>query len=334
MRILSNALLVLCAISILASCSRTRERTDLLNSQGPSFTVPYGNDYLSALNVMRSVVHGAETGTTTFLPKAPNTLPEQAKIQNPSEARTLLFAYVDARCDAYLDAIFWANRTRGGLNRGNDAANSAATTILAATGAATNVIGIVSAAFGLSGALVDNYYESVLYGLEPSSVRHLVSQGQAAVRAKFSANTPANEAQLLQQVQDYIRQCTPAHLDFMVNAALQETSITTLRPKDQPILLFHRGTDGKTYRLRADGNVLDDDGNVISFGTGLKDIGLEIKCDGTVIRNGGNPVNYKAQGIADWEDACKKARGDGAPEAVATATADPLAAAFSVPKTQ
>ena len=69
--------------------------------------------------------------------------------------RTLILAYIYSRSDAYLDAIFWASRTRHGVARGNNAIGSAVGAILGATGATTNVMGMVAAAFGLSGNLFD-----------------------------------------------------------------------------------------------------------------------------------------------------------------------------------
>ena len=310
------------AVSV-AGCSNAGkfgERTQLLTSEGPSFDRDHANDYLDSLNVMRALVNHAQAETATPIALlADQGVKPQAKIDDAqlNASRTFLFAFVDSRCDAYLDAIFWANRTRGGINRGHDAVGSATTTILAATGAATNVLGLVGAAFGLSGSLFDNYYEAVLYGLEPSSVRHLVTNAQAAVRQKYSTGVPLNEAQLLKQTQDYIRVCTPAHLEFLVNAALQKTGVTTLRPAALPILDFMTGSDGKTYRLRSDGTVIGEDGKEYPFGKGLDGAGIKVACDGSVTV-GGNTQNFFKMGLANWKEACDAAtKPDGAGDGVA-----------------
>lgn len=203
-----------------------------------------------------------------------------------------------------------------------------------ATGAATNVIGIAFA-FGRSGALFDNYFETVLYGLEPSSVRHLVSQAQTTVRTKFGNTAPRTEAELLQQTQDYIRQCTPAHLDFLVNSALQKSDIETLGPTSLPILDFHTGTDGKVYRLRGDGTVLDESNKEYPFGKGLPDgAGITVACDGKVTMNG-KTINFATLGLANWEEACKAAgdkAADGGGAPAGSSTTSSLSNAATVAK--
>ena len=309
-RLMACALIAVAA----AGCSdagKFRDRSQLLTSEGPSFERDHANDYLQSLNVMRALINHSQADTASSISVLEDqSIKPQKKIEPDKlgAARTFLFAYVDARCDAYLDAIFWAGRVRGGLNRGHDAVGSATTTILAATGAAANVLGLVGAAFGLSGALFDNYYETVLYGLEPSSVRHLVNNAQVAVREKFSG-APVNEAALLKQTQDYIRVCTPAHLDFLVNAALQKSGVTTLRPAVLPILNFLKGSDGKTYRLRSDGTVIGDDGKEYPFAEGLS-VGITVKCNGDVTVNG-TTQNYVELSLANWTEACNAAKKSG-----------------------
>ena len=305
----------LAVAAVAAGCSdirTTSERSALLNSPGPLVTDTDVDGYLTGLKTIRrfyvnTATFGAGAGTSTdvlTLPKMeanqtgdPTTaggIPANFTKGQLKSARTLILAYVDSQCDRYIDAVFWANRTRQGVARGNNAIGSAVSTILGATGTPTHVMGIVASAFGLSGSLFDTYYASVLYGLEPSSVRHLVDQSQLVFRANIRNVDPSSEAILLQQVQEYIRQCTPAHIEYLVESALKKTEIVAQTPNDTATILFIDG-----WQVKADGTSVDPSGQV--FALQKKPKGAPF----TLLENGrieykGKTHDYKALGLAQW----------------------------------
>ncbi|MEM1161707.1 MAG: hypothetical protein AAGJ28_12290 [Pseudomonadota bacterium] len=190
------------------------------------------DDFLKGLQTVRKFyqqtasLDGAGSGIFLNLPDPADGLGAKVNKDRLLHARTLMFAYVDSRCDAYLDAIYWANRTQAGIASGNNALATATETVLGVTGASTTVLTVVAAAFGLSGSLFDSYYEAVLNGLEPSSVRNIVDKAQIATRKDLKDDV-TSEAEVLQQVQDYIRQCTPANIKYLVDTTLKTANVTT-----------------------------------------------------------------------------------------------------------
>ena len=286
---------------VLSACtdiSTTRERSALLNSPGPVVTEDEVNTYLTGIKTVRrfyaetAMFDGSDELSTPDT-RDGRTIKLKISPDRLRHTRTLILAYVDSRCDAYLDAVFWANRTRQGIARGNNAIASAVSAVLGATGSPTHVMGIVASAFGLSGSLFDAYYESVLYGLEPSGVRHLVDQSQLAYRSRLTVEVES-EAVLLQQVQDYIRQCTPAHIEFLVASALKKSQVVAQTPDDTATILFLEG-----WQVKANGTVIDPQGKAFNFGAKLNKPPFTLLDDGIIVI-GGKKVDYKAAGLALW----------------------------------
>lgn len=302
MKLMKTSVAVASLAPVLSACTditTTRERSALLNSPGPVVTDSEVGSYLKGIDTIRRFYAATATFEGRAILDTPPGAPTGSGIgvavtpDRLRHTRTLILAYVDSRCDAYLDAIFWANRTRQGVARGNNAIGSTIGTILGATGTPTHVMGIVAAAFGLSGNLFDAYYESVLYGLEPSGVRHLVDQSQLAFRSRLSTEVES-EAVLLQQVQDYIRQCTPAHIEFLVASALKKSGVVAQTPDDTATILF---VDG--WQVKATGSVVDPSGKVFPLGAKLTGAPFTLQDDGK-IKIGGKVVDYKAAGLAQW----------------------------------
>ncbi len=330
MKLKSASMAGVAILTCLGACTdfdTTRTRSALLNSPGPVVSDAEVDSYLNGVRtVRRFYAETATFGAGSNLSTPTGVVGSENKVGVPVTAdrlrhtRTLILAYVDSRCDAYLDAIFWANRTRQGVARGNNAIGSAVSSILGATGTPTHVMGIVAAAFGLSGNLFDAYYESVLYGLEPSGVRHLVDQSQLAYRSRLSVDV-GSEAILLQQVQDYIRQCTPSHIEFLVASALKKAGVVAQTPDDTATILFIEG-----WQVKATGTVVDPTGKVYNLGDTLPSPPFTLLDDGK-IKIGGKTVDYKAAGLALWGAVPKAgaapAAAGAAPGAVAPKSADP-----------
>ncbi|MEM7188030.1 MAG: hypothetical protein AAF439_00330 [Pseudomonadota bacterium] len=237
----AGAAMIAACVAGCTDIQTTMDRSALLNSPGPVIEDSEVDKFLTGIETVRKFYAQTASFDEASVLTLPRTnAPENTQAGGASQsqpflvhrinqkrlfdARTLMLAYVDARCDAYLDAIYWANRTQSGIASGNNALATATETILGTTGASSRVLTVVAAAFGLSGSLFDSYYEAVLNGLEPSSVRNIVDRAQIAVRSKLP-QTVSSEAEVLQQVQDYIRQCTPANIKFLVDSALKKTNV-------------------------------------------------------------------------------------------------------------
>lgn len=317
-----TTLAAMAAIMALAACTdiqTTRKRSALLNSEGPQITDDEVGTYLTGLETVRRFYSetadfdGEGNLTRVGAPADGRKIPADFTQTRLGHTRTLILAYVDARCDAYLDAIFWANRTRQGIARGNNAIGSVVSSVLGATGTPTNVMGIVAAAFGLSGSLFDSYYASVLYELDPSGVRHLVTQSQLVYRGKLPASV-ASKGGLLEEVQGYIRLCTPSHIDYLVGSALKKSPIIAQTPNDQATILFR-----DNWQVKSDGTVIDPNGTAYELGKKLPDTApFELLDDGKIkFKSDGKIRDFKDLGLATWGKIKKAGGGDGAAPAAA-----------------
>ncbi len=208
---------------------RTFERTALLGSPGPQITEATAEEQAQVIAYLRRF-----GPTYVYDPQTPDApAPALTTEMQLLAARSAAFAFIDTECDAYLDAIFWANRTRNTITRSTALIGSATTGIMAITGAGSVGIAAAAAAFGLASSLVDSYYETFLYALEPSGVMGLVEKAQNAYRTSDAlAQAPANEGELLGQVHGYIRQCAPPKIEALVNQAIARGEV---KPADRAV---------------------------------------------------------------------------------------------------
>lgn len=209
---------ILC-IALLSSCGlvrnldRTAERTDLLRSGGP---VLDSEKHAETMGHLRRYLPGQEKATNP----SPITKTEDLLV-----TRNVVFADIDRQCDAYIDAIFWGARTGDTVSTSLGLIGTSTATILAATGAGTTAIAVTAAAFGLSTALVDSYYKTFLYQLEPSGVVGIAKDARTAFRSSPVFVDPTDEGMLLAQVQGYIRQCSPPKLEALINDAIKSGKV-------------------------------------------------------------------------------------------------------------
>ena len=228
------------ALSACSDAERLNTRTALLHSGGPQFSQGEVAGYLDAVKAMRGLygeigIVRSGAGTVSHIELDDQGRPIGVTPDDLAAIRDGLFAYVDSRCDAYVDAIFWANRTRGGFASGNNAIAGATGAIVGATGGSATALAVLAAAFGLSGSLFDAYYDSVLYGLEPSGIQRLVNLARSAYRGQAELRKPIlSEGQLLEQVQSYIRVCTPANIEYLVNEAIKTASVEVVEAEPAP----------------------------------------------------------------------------------------------------
>lgn len=247
------------AAVLLSACTdigQTRQRSALLNSSGPEFEISGVRSFEESIQYMRRfygsmgiIRDGKNLNIALKIDPLPgeyasdDALPPigMAKIEDKFSAKDLakirsgIFTYVDNRCDAYVDAIFWAKRTRGAASSGSQAIQTAVSTILGATGGSAEALSIIAAGFGLSGSLLDAYYDSVLYQLDPSAVQNLINQSRVVFRSsKVLDMEITSEGMLLGQIQDYIRLCTPAHIEFLVNEAVKDAKVKEESKEEKP----------------------------------------------------------------------------------------------------
>lgn len=235
--LLLSAALATSGCGALLNSDRTIDRTRLLNSAGPELTESEIAKYQQGIFMLRRFgpnYKPADEDNAEYRPplsaddsKADPTCVDTATakcatINDLQIARQGAFGFIETRCRAYLDAIFWARRSqRAGVNLlGAGAGGTAA--ILGATGATAKTLSIVAASFGLGSELFDETYEFYLYGLEPSSLVKVLDTAAAKYRTESITREVSSEAMLLRQVQGYIMQCTPVKLEALANELIDQ----------------------------------------------------------------------------------------------------------------
>ena len=316
--------LLACAIaSGCANSQRSIDRTLLLGSAGPEIKKDSIEEYFKSLDTLRSLYSKIRI------------LDKSGKFKNLSSKNSItpgdlvqirhgIFAYIDNQCDAYIDAIFWAARSRGGATSANGAIAGATGAIVGATGGTGTALAVIAAAFGLSSNLFDSYYDTFLYSLEPSGIQRLVSLSRLKFREGLSGQTAlTSEGVLLTQVQDYIRLCTPAYIEFLVNASIQKADPFDRSNSEQPSLLLFNN-----FTLLPDGTVIGPDDEVYPpFGEPeIPERAMLKLLDNGMAEINGNTVNLNGA----WRKPAESAENEAAPEQPDPATPE-TASTDSVP---
>lgn len=243
---------------------RTIDRTSLLGFGGATVEKEKIDNYSKSINTLRGFYRTIQVPDEQgFLHKVGSRKSQDGsekgiELKHLPAIREGIFAYVDSQCDAYIDAIFWANRSRGAATSANGAIAGATGAIAGASGVAGSTLAIIAAAFGLGNNLFDSYYDTFLYSLEPSGIQRLVSLSRLRYREGIETNSPLkSEGHLLTQVQDYIRLCTPAYIEFLVNSSIQDANVVNASQSEAPSLLLLNN-----FVLQPDGTIIGPDDQV------------------------------------------------------------------------
>jgi hypothetical protein len=142
--------------------------------------------------------------------------------------------YVNSECGKYMEAIFWFDRGRDATKSNLSAIGGAAAPAMQILKASAESISLTAAAFGLTGTLLDTSSNSILYSIEPSAIKTLLDDAQAAYYSKISDEFKENgtstryrsQASALLVVQGYLSLCLPYTLETLINQSVKKTSIT------------------------------------------------------------------------------------------------------------
>lgn len=131
--------------------------------------------------------------------------------------------YVDRQCERYIDAIFWFNRYKKAAGNQVALVGAATAGTMGILQAAAKEIAVTAVAFGLASETINNIGNTVLYQLEPSGVRHILSQSQATYKKAVAQNAYLDQSSALAAVQGYLTLCLPSTLETEVNNAISNT---------------------------------------------------------------------------------------------------------------
>ncbi|MEH6434757.1 hypothetical protein [Massilia sp. DD77] len=128
--------------------------------------------------------------------------------------------YADLKCEAYMASLVRLNRDKQTLTAQITTLGTATAGIMAAAKSAAKEVALAAIAFGFAGSTIDILGNNVLYELEPSSVRALVT----ALQAKYRASVPtgyASRPAAMNAIRGYAVLCTPASIEAEVNHAVK-----------------------------------------------------------------------------------------------------------------
>ena len=131
--------------------------------------------------------------------------------------------YADARCERFLDALFWLNRVRETTSNQIQYAGAAASAVLALTNAAKDLIGIAPLGFGFADQTVNNLSQGLLYHLDPGDVAQLVARKQGTYRTLIKDVKYTNRPAAMNAVAQYAANCLPVRIEGDVNQAIAKS---------------------------------------------------------------------------------------------------------------
>jgi hypothetical protein len=138
--------------------------------------------------------------------------------------------FVQQRCEAYLDAIFWFNRYKSTVVNEINLLGAGTASALGIAQAAARDIALVALAFGITAQTVEVLGSSILYKMDPAAVKSLVGASQAIYVQTISTIRFTTRPSAMRAIQGYLNLCLPPTLEAQVMAAVNNTTFTAVVP--------------------------------------------------------------------------------------------------------
>lgn len=129
---------------------------------------------------------------------------------------------IDERCDAYLSWLDERRRLNSPIQKQIADTSTVTATIMAASSAPGQAIGIVAAAFGFARNSFDNSQSRLLMEVNHSTVQTIVLSSQDKFRKQLNGVTVDNRPLAIYVLRQYLRLCMPYTIENEIN-----TTITT-----------------------------------------------------------------------------------------------------------
>lgn len=162
---------------------------------------------------------------------------------------------IDRECQLYLDAIFWFDRAKDHTvdQIGLTAVASAA--ITGFTGGSSQTLSILTSAFGLIGATVENVGSGLLYDIGPSSVHEIVEKSQIEFRKQFekTEGRVSTRVDALNQLQNYAEICLPPKIETEIRKAVKTANVGVVEAGGTQVGIgspFQLSTEAKDVQVR------------------------------------------------------------------------------------
>lgn len=127
---------------------------------------------------------------------------------------------IDQRCDAYLTWLDMKRRDREPILRSLTQIGTATHTIMAASGAGTDSLEIVTAALGLASGLYSNWNSRLLLSVNQSTVQTLVYSRQWQFRDAIKNERVTGRPRAIYLLRNYLRICMPTTIEADINTSM------------------------------------------------------------------------------------------------------------------
>ncbi|TAN51928.1 MAG: hypothetical protein EPN21_05395 [Methylococcaceae bacterium] len=147
---------------------------------------------------------------------------------------------IDEQCEAYMQAMFWADREMRTARDNINLIGATTGTLMGVFGGPATAIATSAAAFGLATQTITNESKGLLFDIEPSGVRRIVSRNQATYRQGIEDRIQIYNSRpaAVTAIQGYLTICLPAHIASQINEAIDlskfqviESTSTIKNPK-------------------------------------------------------------------------------------------------------
>jgi hypothetical protein len=139
------------------------------------------------------------------------------------------YAYVDAKCEAYFDALhqFYKRKSEDVTN--SNIVTGALSGILAAIQASAKSIALVAVGGTATTAGFQNYRSSILFDLDPAATQSLVLKAQKGFQEQIALSNVTNSfPQTLGAIGEYARLCMPPRIEKLVAEAVRSAEPSDL----------------------------------------------------------------------------------------------------------
>ena len=204
---------LLLAALVLAGCDPVQDRAFRTEGPGVELNSPGTSDRTKALNSYFNELCQQADLVGTAKPEACRTL--QAR-----DWRALVFTGfndIDARCDGYLNWLDQKRAERLLVDEGTIAVGALVGGVLGVAAPGTQALNYLALAFGFSQAVYSAYHESILLGIEPSTVKQIVYERRAQFRQEARKIGFEFKPDAVYALRSYLRICMPQTIILNVN---------------------------------------------------------------------------------------------------------------------
>lgn len=127
---------------------------------------------------------------------------------------------INRRCDGYLTWLDAKRRDRAPVLKELLTASAASQSILAASGAHSSTLDIVSAGFALAGATYENWNSRLLLAINQSTVVDIVYSRQAQFVEQMKGKNFGDRPTAIYVLRNYLRLCMPTTIEADINTSM------------------------------------------------------------------------------------------------------------------